>query len=183
MTGAPFVELNKQSYIVSSSGYISKINYSGRGWISGNKNSFTATIVHKDSPKNTLYAADGQWTAAFHIKNAEKKEVVSWDPTTHPMPDPRVKPIEEQDKLESRRAWQKVAEGIRMGDMEVVSREKTIIEESQRELRKKEREENRAWERKYFERHTSDPTFETLAKEIGEASEPEKTDGVWIWKK
>jgi oxysterol-binding protein-related protein 9/10/11 len=54
MSGAPYVELEKSSYIVSTSGYISRIDYSGRGWLSGKKNTFSATLAKKDAPKDVL---------------------------------------------------------------------------------------------------------------------------------
>ena len=73
MSGAPYVELEKSSYIVSTSGYTSRIDYSGRGWLSGKKNTFSATLAKSDSPKDVLYTADGQWTEAFCIKNKNKK--------------------------------------------------------------------------------------------------------------
>jgi hypothetical protein len=182
MSGAPYVELNRYSHIVSSTGYVSKITYSGRGWLSGTKNSFTATMHHKASPKNVLYTGEGQWSDSFVIRDSHKKEVVRWDPKTAPHPLPMVAPADQQGPLETRRAWAKVAEGIKSGDMDLVAREKGIIEEAQRELRRKEKEEERVWERKYFVRLSADPVAEKLAKEIGEVAEPDKTDGVWGWK-
>ena len=44
ITAAPFVELEGISYIQASSGHIAVIEYSGRGWISGKKNTFKARI-------------------------------------------------------------------------------------------------------------------------------------------
>jgi hypothetical protein len=182
MTGSPFVELGKSSYIISSSGYTSKIDYSGRGWLSGKKNSFTATIYPSDKPGNILYSADGQWTGNFTIRDSSKKQVESWNPTATPAIPPIVKPIPEQGPLETRRAWSKVAEAIKKGDMDTVHKEKTIIENQQRELRKKEKEDNIEWPRMYFMRLRDDPLFDRLAKKIGETVEPEKTDGIWVWK-
>jgi hypothetical protein len=184
ISGAPYVELNSHSWIVSSSGYVSKISYSGKGWLSGTKNSFTAATWRKDAPKQILYTADGQWTGAFSIKNSEKKEVDTWDPKKGNIVPPIVKDIADQGPLESRRAWQKVAEGIKASNMDIVGREKTIIEEEQRALRKKEKEANQEWTRKYFDRENGYPIFDKLAKgcDIGETLAPEKTDGVWVWK-
>ena len=36
--GNPYVELSGHSYIQSSTGYLSTIEYSGKGWVSGKKN-------------------------------------------------------------------------------------------------------------------------------------------------
>lgn len=72
--GSPYVELNKSCSIVSSSGYTSKIDFSGKGWISGKKNSFTAT-VSKDGQKDPIYLVDGQWTDQFTVKEGPKGKV------------------------------------------------------------------------------------------------------------
>jgi oxysterol-binding protein-related protein 9/10/11 len=182
LTGAPYVELNKSSYIVSSAGYTARIDYTGKGWLSGKKNSFTATLTKTDAPYDVLYTADGQWTNSFCIRNKNKKQIDSWDPATTKLPPLTVKPLDSQGPLESRKAWSKVAEAIKKGDMETTQHEKSIIENRQREMRKKEREEGKEWERRYFERVESSPIFDELAKHVDEVAEADKTDGVWVWK-
>lgn len=92
-----------------------------------------------------------------------------------------VAPLEEQDSLESRRAWSKVQAAIVNGDLETTSAEKTKIENEQRELRKKEKEEGREWERRYFTRVTEDPILVALGDKSGVVLEPEKTDGIWTF--
>jgi hypothetical protein len=175
------VELDRSSYITSSSGYTAKIDYSGRGWLSGKKNSFNATLYQTKSPKTVLYTADGQWTGSFEIKDSSKKRVESFDPTKSSMSPLLVANIEDQGPLESRRAWQKVAESIKQGNMDVTQKEKSDIENAQRELRKKEKDGGTAWGRKYFKNQDSDDLVEKLAKAINEAVEPEKTGGIWLW--
>ena len=178
---SPYIELNKTNSIVSTSGYVTTINYSGRGWVSGKKNSFSATICHKDDPKKILYTAEGQWTNGFEIRNSAKQAVDVHDPDGLELMPPTVKPIEEQGEWESRRKWAKVAEAIRNGDMEATQREKSIVENEQREMRRKEKEEGRVWERKYFQCVDCDELFDRLAAVIGEEDEAEKTGGVWMW--
>lgn len=92
-----------------------------------------------------------------------------------------IAPLEEQDPLESRRAWGKVQSAIVNGDLETTSTEKTKIENEQRELRKKEKEEGREWERRYFTRVTEDPVLAALGDKSGVVLEPEKTDGIWTF--
>ncbi|GME25611.1 Oxysterol binding protein [Neofusicoccum parvum] len=179
ITGSPYVELNRQSYITSSSGYTAKIDYSGRGWISGKKNSFTASLYpHDKTEKDAIYTIDGQWTEAFTIKKG-KTTVETYDARTNKTTPLTLAPVEEQDELESRRAWQKVAAGIAVGDMDTTGREKSIIENQQREMRRVEREEGREWERRYFTRTDDFPVFEKLAARIQEPVEADKTNGVW----
>lgn len=146
ISGSPYVELNRCSYIQSSTGYTAKIDYSGKGWISGKSNTFSAVLYPQGKEKEAIYTADGQWNGAFVIKNAKTKEVVdTYDPEKTKVTPLTVAPIEEQDDYESRRAWKKVADAIIKGDMETTSFEKSLIENRQRELRRLEKEEGREW--------------------------------------
>ncbi|KAF2398292.1 Oxysterol-binding protein [Trichodelitschia bisporula] len=181
-SGSPFVELEKSTYIQSSSGYTAKIDYSGKGWLSGKKNSVTATLYPEGREKEPLYTIEGQWTNTFIIKDAKtKKEVDKYDSRASPTTPLTVAPLEEQDELESRRAWAKVAKGIAAGDMDVTQREKTLIEERQREMRRKEKEQGREWQRTFFTRVESHAVFERLAGKIGESLDVDKTGGIWMW--
>jgi len=177
--GAPFVELNDKTYITSSSGYTAKIDYSGKGWLSGKKNSFTATLYPTGKEKDIIYTATGQWNKTFDITEGKHKIIGSYDAEATPTTPLTVAPIEQQDPMESRRAWQKVAEGIAIGDMDITGAEKTQIEEEQRALRRQEAAEGRTWERRYFSRVESDPVLNQLAPAIGLLPEVDKTGGFW----
>lgn len=65
--------------------------------------------------------------------------------------------------------------------MDTTGVEKTKIEEEQRALRKKEKEEGREWERRYFTNVPKNELFEGLASKIGFVAEPEKTNGIWVF--
>ncbi|KAK8097740.1 uncharacterized protein PG998_013226 [Apiospora kogelbergensis] len=185
--GSPFIELDGASYITSSTGFTAKVDYSGKGWLSGKKNSFTAVLHPTGKEKEVLYNISGQWTKAFEIHtgaakhNSSSNLIESWDPSANPLTKLNVAPIEQQHPLESRRAWSKVAEGIQRGDMDFVGKEKSKIENAQRTMRKQEEAEGRTWERRYFKAVESDPTLATLAKNVGLASDgdSEKTGGLW----
>ncbi|PMD64037.1 Oxysterol-binding protein [Hyaloscypha bicolor E] len=179
--GSPFVELNDKTYITSSSGYTAKIDYSGKGWLSGKKNSFTATMYPTGKEKEVLYIITGQWTKTFEITEGAKKGNVidNYDAEASNTTPLTIAPIEEQDPYESRRAWQKVAAGIAIGDMDITGEEKTKIEEEQRELRRQEKAEGRIWERRYFSLVEDDPVLETLGPVIGLLPEADKTGGIW----
>lgn len=179
--GSPYVELNRSTTITSSSGYVATIDYSGKGWISGKKNSFTATLT-KEGSKDVLYSIDGQWTDKFSIKQGKNKtEIDSYNAKITMTTPLYIAPIEQQDPLESRRAWQKVQEAIVKGDLETTGTEKSKIENEQREMRKKEKEEGREWERRYFTRVEEDPVFTRLAAKREILAESDKTDGVWVF--
>lgn len=180
--GSPFIELNDTTYITSSSGYTAKIDYSGKGWLSGKKNSFVATMYPTGKERETLYTATGQWTKTFEIWEGASKYgtlVDQHDAEAEPTTPLIVSPIEEQDPLESRRAWANVAAGIAKGDMDYTGVEKTKIEVAQRELRQLEKAEGRVWERRYFSLVKSDPVLDQLGPVIQLNPEPEKTGGIW----
>lgn len=156
LMAAPFVELDSKSYIQSSNGLLTVIEYSGRGYFSGKKNTFKAkiyrNIVEYNNNEYPLYTMSGQWSGVSKVANGTTGEELCtfFDAPNHPVEHLVVKPIEEQHPLESRKAWKEVAEGIRQGDMTMISEAKNILENNQRELRKQEEEKGIDWERRWF---------------------------------
>ncbi|CAC9887750.1 unnamed protein product [Aureobasidium pullulans] len=182
ITGSPYVELERSTHIVSSTGYTCKVDYSGKGWVSGKKNSFTATMYPNGREKDVIYTAEGQWSDNFVIKDSHKKVVDSYDAKKMTKTPLQVAPIEQQDPLESRRAWSKVAEAINRGDMDTTSAEKSLIENQQRELRKREKEQGSEWQRRFFKRVPNSPHFDAMAHQVpGGSLEADKTNGVWMF--
>ncbi|KAI6246349.1 Oxysterol-binding 4 [Erysiphe necator] len=178
--GSPFVELNDISYITSNTGYTAKIDYSGKGWLSGKKNSFTAVLFPTDNDKEILYSISGQWSKEFEIRVGRKGEVIEkFDAEALPITPLIVAPLEEQSPLESRRAWQKVAQGIQEGNMAAVAEHKRKIEEEQRALRIKEKENGEVWECRYFSPIESDPIVDEFGRDLIHASFHEKRGGAW----
>lgn len=177
--GSPFVELNDKTYITSSSGYTAKIDYSGKGWLSGKKNSFTAVLYPTGKEKEVLYTVTGQWNRSFDFLEGKKTVIDTYNADDSPTTPLTLAPIEAQDPMESRKAWQKVAASLAAGDMEATATEKTKIEESQRELRKQEAAEGRQWERRYFTKHETDEVLTQLGPAIGLVPEVDKTGGIW----
>ena len=184
--GTPFVELEKSTKIASSSGYVAKIDFSGKGWLSGKKNTFTASLYKaSEGEKKPLYTIDGQWSDTFHVKNAHTKQVIdTWvvgDNKTTPL---TLAPLEEQDLYESRRAWRDVAINIEHSDMDAVSAHKSRIENAQRELRRVEKSEGREWERRFFNRvdeKDDDAEVQRLASTLDLPGnlDGDKTGGIW----
>lgn len=188
--GSPFMELDGASYITSSTGYTAKIDYSGKGWLSGKKNSFIATLYPTGRDKEVLYNCAGQWTKAFEMHRGAAKHNSSstlmdrWDPAATATTPLRVAPLEEQLPLESRRAWARVARGIQQGDMDAVGREKGIIENAQRAARRREQAQGREWDRRYFSAVVppdDDAVLARLAPPAGLApdGDADKTGGLW----
>lgn len=63
--------------------------------------------------------------------------------------------------------------------MDTTGNEKTKIEVSQRELRLKEKNEGRIWERRYFTKMDTCPILQTLAPCIQLTADEDKTGGIW----
>jgi oxysterol-binding protein-related protein 9/10/11 len=174
--------LDGHTYITSSSGFTAKIDYSGKGWLSGKKNSFVATMYPTGKESQTLYTITGQWSKSFEIREGSSKHgtlIESYDAEAAATTPLIIAPIEEQDPLESRRAWAKVAAGIAKGDMDYTGVEKSKIENEQRALRQKEQAEGRTWERRYFSQVESDPLLDRLGPGIGLSPDADKTGGIW----
>lgn len=156
---SPFVELEQKSYIQSSAGYYTVIEYSGRGYFSGKKNTFKARIFKnfQDSKKkeNALYTISGQWseksTIAKGSSSPSSKDEIFFDAGNCQPQHLTVKPIEEQHHLESRKAWNDVANAIRQGDYDLIHEEKSKLENRQRDLRKAEEAKNEKWARRWFD--------------------------------
>ncbi|KAG8989043.1 Oxysterol binding protein, partial [Tulasnella sp. 427] len=156
--GAPYIELTNNSWIASSSGWVSTIEYKGKGWVSGKSHQFKAVVTPPGS-STAAHTVEGLWHETsktskgepFHDVRGPKEEV-------------SVKAVEEQDEWETRKLWQHVAKGIRTGDFEAASREKTKIENEQRQRRKDEAGAGTPWQLKYFTHIEEDPKYTKLAK-------------------
>jgi hypothetical protein len=187
--GSPFIELEGATYITSSTGYTAKIDYAGKGWLSGKKNSFTAALYPTGKEKDVIYSVAGQWTKDFQINTGSGKHsssstlIDSYDPAKVPVSKLIVQPVAQQHPLESRRAWSKVAAAIAVTDLDTVSIEKGKIENAQREMRNKEKAEGRSWERRYFSLDPAkkDKVLSSLGAAVGvpEHGDADKTGGVW----
>lgn len=159
ITASPFVELEGTSYIQGSTGLIAVIEYSGRGYFSGKKNTFKARIYEDKmasaNKENALVTISGQWSAKSHIRKGHATPSSSselfYDANANQPEQLIVKPIDEQNPLESRKAWLKVADAINIGDYDLIHKEKSLIENHQRELRKKEREADVVWTQRWFD--------------------------------
>ncbi|KAF9238320.1 hypothetical protein BU15DRAFT_88391 [Melanogaster broomeanus] len=132
--GSPYIELAETSYIQSSSGWLSTIEYKGKGYFSGTSHSFKATVTHPTHVLQSPHVIQGTW----HTTSTDKQTGATFHDVTAPKEEVTVVPIEQQDEWESRRLWYGVAKGIREGDFESASREKTRIENEQRQRRRDE---------------------------------------------
>ncbi|PWN38645.1 Oxysterol-binding protein [Ceraceosorus guamensis] len=136
--GAPYIELSGANHIISSTGYAATINYTGKGYFSGKAHSFKASIAPTSKLDAVLYSAEGEWSGVSKWKKAPPgQDSVFWD-ANNDRREVQVQPLEKQGKMESRKVWEKTAEGIRSGNYDAASKDKSRIENEQRTKRKEE---------------------------------------------
>jgi hypothetical protein len=157
--GSPYIELADSSYIIGE-GYMTTLEYKGKGYFSGKTHTFRSTTVPIPGqggagPREVVI--DGTWHESsnytkggsglfYDSLRVQKEMVVPLDWT------------EELGEYETRKLWQLVAKGIREGDFDLASKEKGRIENEQRQKRKAEQQAGTKWELKHFEYQDDDPT-------------------------
>ncbi|KAH7882179.1 hypothetical protein F5I97DRAFT_1913014 [Phlebopus sp. FC_14] len=117
--GSPYIELVETSYISSSSGWLSTIEYKGKGYFSGKSHSFKATVTPPAHVQQSSHVIEGTW----HTTSKHNSSGATFHDVTIPKEEVTVAPIEQQDEWESRRLWYE-------GDFESAAREKSRIEAS-----------------------------------------------------
>lgn len=171
--GSPYVELTGTSHIQSTSGLVSTISYTGRGYFSGKAHSFKATIGAGGS---ALYTIEGEWAAKSHYKGSSPsgaKDALFWDAATE-REEISVAPVDQQGPLESRRVWHTVATGIRTADYDTASRDKARIENEQRQKRKDEAANGTTHHLRHFTHIDDDHEYAALAAKF--KGKPEHED-------
>jgi len=160
--GSPYIELSETSKIQSSSGWLSTIEYKGKGYFSGKVHSIKATVTPPSS-SSVKHTIEGQW----HTTSKDSNTSGLFTDVTGPKEEVAVGTLEDMEEFESRNLWNKVAKGIREGDYETASREKTKIENDQRQKRREETAAGMTWPLKHFVHVDSDPIYQELAKLSG----------------
>lgn len=173
--GAPYIELVESSTIQGSTGYSVHIEYKGKGYFSGKAHSFKATMSKGSKQVQTF---EGQWTGISTIGGS--KGPVFYD-ADEPKEEITVKPVEEQGEWESRRLWANVANGIRSGDYETAGKDKSRIENEQRQLRKDEQAAGKTWPSWHFDHVDDDAEFQKLVSMMQDNSQP-KSEDAYVFK-
>lgn len=183
LSGSPYPELDGPVHIYSSSGYTSKIEFSGTtmlGFGGDKKNTVRAKLYKTGDEEHPLYEVDGQWSDEFVFRDVRNNTQIETYNTHKAHASPLiVAPIDQQDPWESRRAWSGVIQAIHAGDMQATSAAKSKVEVAQRAMRAQEKAAGRPWEAKFFSRVDEDPAFEKLAVPHGEALSSHLTSGIW----
>ncbi|KAH8555855.1 hypothetical protein BGW37DRAFT_478828 [Umbelopsis sp. PMI_123] len=161
---APYVELYGTSYVQSSSGFFAQVDYSTKGWISGELHHFKATVSHESLRGPTIL--EGQWTAKSTITKHKQSAEEFLDLTSLERPTPNVEPLEKQGPLESRALWSKVSDALKTGDYMAASTEKSLIENQKRAERKERSESGEEWNPEFFVKVDGDTVYGELNAQI-----------------
>ena len=172
--GSPYIELTDTSHIASSTGYLATIKYEGKGYFSGKAHTYKATLAGPDG--STVDTYEGQWDSTSHAKSNKN---MAFTDVTGQKEEVTVGSVDDMNEWETRKLWRHVAKGIREGDFEAASKDKSRIENEQRQRRKDEAAAGTPWELKHFVHVESDPDYESLGKLFG-AVPP--TEDVYVFK-
>lgn len=134
LTGRPKAEMDGKGWIVCSNGWVTEITYSGKGWLGGQRNSFKGIVFNADEKaKASRWKVEGVWQGGTYSIVDEKQQQETETVDTErdlTREDVQVKPLADQDQLESRKLWEKVIDAIKKGDSTATNREKPKAEEA-----------------------------------------------------
>ncbi|KAF5375418.1 hypothetical protein D9615_008011 [Tricholomella constricta] len=179
--GSPYIELAETSYILGG-GFVTAIEYKGKGYFSGKSHTFKATVTPAPGMGGAAkveHVVEGTWherskfvkssggSAKAHVLQRANGEELFHDVAA----DGKLEVTAlggdgtgGMSEFETRKLWAAVAKGIREGDFETASREKSRIENDQRQRRRDEAAAGSTWPLKHFVPEESDPVYERLAR-------------------
>ncbi|CAM1505887.1 Fc.00g115240.m01.CDS01 [Cosmosporella sp. VM-42] len=183
-TGRPYPELHGPCYISNSNGFMTRLDFEGRGKLGlGPRNRIEARIYKSPDTQRPLYSISGQWNGLLVVKDGMGNAIETFHVDDVPITDLQVLPVDQQSKWESRRAWRQVSQGIHEGDANKINVHKSAIEEAQRERRSIEAEKGAEWHRLFFSRVQQDQEAGDLLQRIRDQGwsgfDSKRTAGVW----
>ncbi|KAM0542534.1 hypothetical protein ACHAPJ_012742 [Fusarium lateritium] len=175
--------------IPSTSGYIAEIKFTGSGVFRGQTNKFEARIYREnDKTKAPIYTVDGIWSRGWTVVDCSTGEVLESynveeeDAKLNTRRGEREEDIEQQDDWETHKAWHEVLQGIREGDIETILKEKSAVEQAQREMRKEEWARGERWKPLLFHNSLRSEDYKVfnLLGEVGNMElDSDETLGIW----
>ncbi|XP_071591547.1 oxysterol-binding protein-related protein 10 isoform X2 [Heliangelus exortis] len=145
----PWVELGgKVSINCARTGYSATVTFHTKPFYGGKVHRVTAEVKH--NPTNTIVCkAQGEWngTLEFTYSNGETKVI---DTNKLPVIRKKIRPIEKQGPLESRRLWQHVTSSLKEGNIDAATEHKHCLEERQRAEERQRVALTASWKPKYF---------------------------------
>jgi len=179
--GSPYTELSQSSHIQSSTGWLATIEYKGKGYFSGKAHSFKATLTRSTGGSKS-HIFEGQWNTTSIPKSSVPSSLGVLDAkgnftdVTGPSEPVGVESdLGKMERWESRRLWRVVSMGIRGGDFDSASRDKTRIENEQRQRRRDEQAAGTKWGLRYFDHVDNDADYAALGQYFGATPAKEDT--------
>lgn len=148
----PWIELGGSVTIHSpQTGYRAEIEFLTKPFYGGKRNKISAEIYAPNEKKSFVSIA-GEWSGLMEAKwsESQKQSEVFVDVNSIPIFKKQVRPIAEQEELESRRIWKEVTAGLKLNDIERATNAKCNVEQKQRDEAKIRKEDGSEWETKYF---------------------------------
>ncbi|KAF7557316.1 hypothetical protein G7Z17_g817 [Cylindrodendrum hubeiense] len=186
LSGCLYPEILGTYKIISSTGYVSEINFMGKGFFRGKKkNYFEARVYHTSQSKNScLYEVAGVWSECWVVKDGSTGEILETydaDASENRPASMNIEAVENQDPWESRNAWKHVIGALKGGDLWTASAEKNKVEEAQRQMRVKEKQEGTQWEPLLFDSVPGNQheAYHRLTENTGYNLMDSETKGVW----
>lgn len=179
ITGKPFLDLYGESYVYSSAGYTTTINYIQKGWFTGDYFDIDGTI--KDKEGHTQLTISGKWTEEFNFNDKNGNSVFSFNPEVSHMAKRIVAPLESQGDNESQKLWNEVSKAIENQDYSLATTKKSEIENNQRVLRKERQDKNINWEPTFFKFVKGGPELTRVSAAIGHHHTSSVDEGSWVF--
>ncbi|KAF6750809.1 oxysterol binding protein [Ephemerocybe angulata] len=141
----------------------------GKGWFSSSKNASSSSLASAE------LVIEGTWhETSTWVKGVTSKGTLTGTKFHDVTPGSGAKkedaiPVGGDEggamgEYETRKLWGVVAKGIKEGDFETASKDKSRIENEQRQKRKDEQAAGTEWPLKHFKHEDSDPVYERLGK-------------------
>jgi oxysterol-binding protein-related protein 9/10/11 len=187
LSASPYPELKGTYHIISSSGFISEIEFEGRGFFKGEKNGVHASLYRKNEKDRPVFTVKGAWNKSFMISDSNGNEIETYDVVAADSKPGRMNllPLEKQDPWESRRLWNDTATSLERGDMGGSAKAKSKIEQAQRNMRSYEEQNGMKWEPLFFHQGRLEgiEKLEKLAMEVGAAADVDQReiDRGWVF--
>lgn len=138
------------------SGYEATIDFKVKGMISGTYDAIEGRIFDLKSGE-TYYNLSGKWNDVMEIKDAKTGSLkVFYDTHKSIVHKAKVRPLEEQSEIESRKLWKPTIDGLAARNHQIATSEKAKVEEGQRENAKKRAEDGVEFHPKLFRPVKSD---------------------------
>ncbi|KAF1344398.1 hypothetical protein BDV97DRAFT_303479 [Delphinella strobiligena] len=182
LTGTAYPELVGSYQIVSSTGFVSEIDFTGKKMfgMSGTKKGVHAALYSAKDKNKPLYTVEGAWNDRFTIHDESTgKDIETYETAANRETPLEVADINLQDPWESRKAWGETISNLDGGKMQGASDAKSKVEQGQREMRRQEEKKGAKWEPVFFRNDRQDERYNKLAAIGGISTEEDAQYGFW----